>query len=138
MTKGVLTERLSLVEDSYGYDVIDDFSFTISRVTTGWTLLSFGFFSFGPTEDISDKLNEIIKEKGGDAVVDLQVNKNPVTTIVNFASGTLSGLFGTLGVLFLATDSKKNSNPSTALLATSVLMPGYMLIHVEGKVIKYK
>jgi len=138
MTKGTLNKNLDLTTESKGFKVIDDFSFSVSRVTTAWSLLSFGFFSFGETEDISNKINEIVKAKGGDGVIELKVNKNPTTTLVNFVSGTVSGLFGTLGGILWATGKKDTEkSQGQALVLASVLMPGYMLVHVEGKVIKF-
>ena len=49
------------------YELISDFSYNFKK----WGISSINIQS---TEDISDQLNEIIEEKGGDAIVNLEIS----------------------------------------------------------------
>lgn len=139
MSEGMYDERLKLVSDNYGYEIVDEFSFSVSRVTTFWSLLSFGFISLGSDEDISAEINKLVKEKGGDGVVDLQVSKNGLFTFTNILTGAASGLAFTLGGLVYATGKKsEDKTVGRNLMVVSLVMPGAMQLFVSGKVVKYR
>lgn len=78
-TQGLYDPNYKLLGEE-DYEKVGNFEFSVSRWALFWTLIP---LSGNP--DISADLNKIIKEKGGDAVINLQINVSGVAgSIPNF------------------------------------------------------
>ncbi len=134
MSKGMFDENLDVKTENRGLKVIDDFSFTVTRTGLFWGLFNFSFSKTGSTEDISQKLNNIVKEKGGDGIIDLQIKRNQLYSAGNAFLGATSTLIGSLGLIFFL---GKQNGPGFAFVGLSALFPAFVQLKVKGKVVKY-
>lgn len=82
-TEGLYDPNYKLLGEE-DYDKVGNFNFSVSKWTLFWTLIP---LSGDP--DISNDLNKIIKEKGGDAIINLQVN-------VSAGAGSIPNFFASV------------------------------------------
>jgi hypothetical protein len=83
-TEGLYDPNYKLLGEE-DYEKVGNFDFSVSKWSLFWTLIP---LSGDP--DISDDLNKIIKEKGGDAIINLQVNVSGVAgSIPNFLASVV-------------------------------------------------
>ncbi|MDP2207863.1 MAG: hypothetical protein Q8K98_03680 [Bacteroidota bacterium] len=90
-TQGLYDPNYKLLGDE-NYQVVGSVNFNVSKWTLFWTIIP---LSSNP--DISEKLNAAIKEKNGDAVVNLKVNTSSMlggAAFVNFFSSPIPVLPG--------------------------------------------
>jgi len=90
-TQGIYDPNYKLLSEE-DYESLGKFEFGISKWSMFWTLIP-----LTKDPDVSDKLNSIIKEKGGDAVVNLQIYTGTMqngAVFVNFFSSVVPLLPG--------------------------------------------
>ena len=104
-TEGIYDQKLKLLSKD-NYTVIDHFEFNLSAVSFFWT-----WIPISNHKDISDKLDNILKDKGGDAIVNLSIKTGTMMSgeaFLNFFSSVIP------------------------------VLPGVVVAKVEGDVIKVK
>lgn len=90
-TQGLYDSNYKLLSEE-DYQKVGNFQFDVSRWTIFWSIIP---LSSNP--DISERINRIVKEKGGDAVINLQVTVSGASggaSLINFFSSAIPVLPG--------------------------------------------
>lgn len=128
LSTGIYDDRLRLLAPG-DYQVVDEFSFTIRKWGIFWSVLT-----FGENEDISRRLNQIVREKEGDAIIDLTF-----TTINSDLNFLLQ--YASVAAVGITAYSNLQQNPRFAPIViafgSTFLIPGAIDVYVEGKVVRF-
>ena len=135
MSQSVHNEELQVLAPG-DYEEVNRFTLSF----TGWSI---GFpLSPNPKKDISDRLNEIVKEKGGDAIVGLAftVGNNPLNGATMVVKGISWVTFVASTLALIGNDPNKSGMAITASvsLAAILLLPTAGDFTVSGTVVKFK
>jgi hypothetical protein len=129
-TESFYTLDHTLVDSAY--QIIEDFSFSFTKWGISRPL------NIAGDEDISARLNNIIKEKNGDAIVALtiSVKSAPVNGFL-LTTRILSLGIGLLWVAVLVTDQNTNyAIRAASASAVYLFMPAATEVTIRGKVVK--
>jgi hypothetical protein len=114
------------------YELITDFSYNFRK----WGISTVNIQS---TEDISDQLNSIIQEKGGDGIVNLDISMRNTGTNSMMVFVKSVALIGS--VIATAVTFSQPSAESTAFAGGSILTyiftPANVDIEISGTVVKF-
>ena len=133
MTSAIHDSTLQIVQAGM-YDELGRFAVSFSGVGLGWPL------NTHPHIDISDELNRIVKQKGGNGIVNLSIRaeNTPVTYVSMFLRGvSWLGLVVGSALLF---DAHSRTEPAVATMAVSaagiLFLPAAGHFVVEGTVVR--
>ena len=110
--------------------------------------ISFSFTKWGISaplnissdEDISERLNDVIKENEGDALVNVvvSVNSTPVNGVL-MVPKSLGFIIGLVGIpLFISEPTGENAALAAGAIVVYLFTPGAATINIEGDIIKIK
>ncbi len=114
------------------YELITDFSYNFKK----WGNSTIKIQS---TEDISDQLNEIIEEKGGDAIVNLEISMRNTGTnsfMVFVKSVALMGSIIATGVTISQPSTEGAAFAGGSILAY-IFTPANIDIEIKGTVVRF-
>lgn len=133
LTPYLYSETLSEL-GTENYAVVESFKIT-KRV---WSI-GVGRFPLTPSHfDLTDDLNKIVEQHGGNAIVNLNMNSS-TTMLTNVSGGVAFTIFsvGLLGTVLNASDSEWDQAGITSMVMVSaVLMPGWNKVTITGEVVK--
>jgi hypothetical protein len=138
MTGQVYDDNFSIAP----YEVVGEFSFNVRSIAINGGEIG-GFMglpaintTFGRDKDISDRLNRLIAEKGGDGIVNLSIGGRQ-NWLFNIVPATVGGLMATVGGLLVVLDPKQRGK-GAALVGLSLLTPGSVTGTVRGQVVRFR
>ena len=130
-TSSFYTQDLELI-DSVHYTVKDHFSLSFTKWGISMPL------NIGSEEDISDRMNQLVRENSGDAIVNLvvSVNSTPINDVllVPKSLGFLVGIIAIPG--FFIEPTAENAAIAAGAIALYLFTPGAATITMEGDVVR--
>ena len=130
-TKSFYTHDFDLI-DSWDYKIIKHFSFSFTKWGISVPL------NIGSEEEISEKLNQLIRDNSGDALVNLvvSVNSAPVNDVL-MVPKIVSLCIGLVGIpLFISEPSGELAVLAAGAVVVYLFTPGAANIKIEGDIIK--